>query len=204
MAIVYPRELPGYVLSVGNITFDDNVVFTPSDKGMVINATQFAEPTAKINVTTGLLYPDQVRRWRTWKDSLRGGLQHFVAYDVRYKAPQAYPNPTKITAAVSGLTRSTISLSGMPANYIMTEGDLIGLEQNGRFGYYKALETIIGTSGGAVVVPVYPFVHTAYFTNAAVARLVKPKAKFVLDWSSWDEPQQNEPGAISFTGAQRI
>lgn len=203
MAITYPRELPSYVLTAGSITFDDNVVLTPSDKGMMINASQVAEPVAKITVQTGLLYPEQVREWSTWKQTLRGGLQTFVAYDVRYPTPLQYPNPTKETATVSGLTRNTISLSGMNG-YTMRAGDLIGLEQNGRYGYYRALETITATSGGAIVMTVYPFVHTYYFTTAAVARLVKPKAKFVLDWKSWTEPETPEPDAITFTGYQRI
>lgn len=206
MAIVYPRHMPTAEFSECDITFLDNVVYTPSDKGMIINRTQSAEPVAIINVRTGLIQPVDYRQtWSPWKNSLRGGLQLFYGFDVRRAKPQAHPDlPENTLANVTSLTRSTITMSGLPSGYTVTAGDRIGLEQNDKRGYYEILETVKANAQGVVTVTVYPFVHNYYFNNGAKVRLVKAVAKFVLDWQSWVEPTVNEPAAIVFKGMQRI
>lgn len=204
MAIIYPRELIDYNLQTGSIEWSDGTVATSSNKGQSINISSVMEPVAQIRVETGLLYPDQVRDWSAWKNSLRGGTQFFIAADVRRRKPKAYPNLTALTANVTALTRSTISLSGLnPLNYIASAGDRIGLEQNGRYGYYEVLETVVASNGG-VTLTVYPFVHTAYFNTLATCRLVDAKAKFKIDWQSWTAPDTKEPASVTFTGTQRI
>lgn len=204
MAITYPRQLPNLKLQTGSIEWLDGAVKTPSDKGQSINVSQTIEPVAQIRVETGLLYPDDVREWSAWKNSLRGGTQFFIAPDVRRRTPKAYPNLTALTANVTALTRSTVSLSGLaPAAYIASAGDRIGLEQNGRYGYYEVLETIVA-AGGALTLTVYPFVHTSYFNTLATCRLVDAKAKFIIDWNSWSAPDTPEAASVSFTGTQRI
>lgn len=214
MAITYPRELFSYSLSEGALELADNVAMSPSGNGTFINLSRVNDPVWLYRLTSGLIYPADVAAWSAWAKSLQGGLKTFLAYDVRRRAPLAYPDaegPSDIAAGWSGLATATalglggaLALSGLPAYYTLSAGDRIGLEQGGRYGYYEIIETVTATSGGVATVTVIPFLHTVYFTTSAVVRVWRPKAKLVLNWSSWREPTTQEPQQISFTAFQRI
>lgn len=206
MAIVFPRELPSYHLTRGSIDLMDNTAVTPSGGGSFLNVTQTNDPVWRLSLETGLLYPETVAEWSAWKKSLRGGLRHFLAADVRRRKPRAHPNLTALVANIVSMTRTTITINGvnLPANFKATVGDRIGLEQNGRFGYYEVVETVQRAGTSNMVLSVEPFIHTSYFNTNATCRLVDAKAKFVIDWQSWSEPETKEAASVSFIGMQRI
>lgn len=213
MALIFPRELPEYRLVRATFTLVDAVQSAASRTGSRINRTRTADPTWTLDLETRLLWPDEKRPWTSWKNSLRGGLRLFVAYDP-VRTPTAYPDalgPQDIsagwagTATVSSLgLAGLLGLSGLPAGYKLRVGDRIGIEQNGHFGYYEVDEDVDASGSGAASVTVSPFLHTTLFSVGALARLWLPKAKFVLDGQSWQDDGGAAPSPISFRATQQV
>lgn len=216
MAFTFPREMP-VNLRMQECWFElqDNVAFQPSGNNRV-NLSQINPPAWKGMFVTAPLTRVQEPLWTSWRNSLRGGLGTFKAFDVRRKTPLAYLDakaPGDISsgwnglASVSGLAlsgdRRLLGLTGLPTAYQIKTGDRIGLEQNGFIGYYDVLEDVTA-SGGAATVTVLPFLHTKTFTTSAVARIWRPMCKFVIDSSSWSASGKVEDSAISFNGIQRL
>lgn len=213
MAITYPRVLPENELRMQEcwMSYRENVVNATSAKGLFINSTQIAKPIWELNAVTGLLTPDQQSDWSAWRKSLRG-LKEFLAFDVRKAYPRFYStarDPGQISAGWNGTATVTnvgssglLGLSGLPAGYQFGAGDRLSLEQNGKYGYYEVIESVTANGSGAVTVAVMPFLHTATFTTSAIARVWQAKAKFRLDWNSWNESGNKEPTPVSFKGVQ--
>lgn len=214
MAISYPRELPDYKLVKATFNLVSPVASVTSHAGNKVNLSQIVDPTWTLDVQTVPMWAQDKRAWSAWKQSLRGGLRQFVAYDPSRNPPAAYPNattPAQIGAAWTGTATVTslglsgaLGLSALPAGYKATAGDRVSLEQSGAIGYYEILEDATANGDGAVTLTVAPFLHTSVFTTAAVARLWQPKAKFVIDWQSWTDETSVELSAISFRAFQRV
>lgn len=214
MAITYPRDLPSCV-RVAALELVENVSASPSGGGKM-NLTQVDDPLWKLRAETWTIRQETRALWSAWKKSLRGGLRSFIAYDTRQKTPLAYPNATAPadiasgwagTASVGSLgTSGALGLTGLPAGYMARAGDRVGIEQSGRRGYYEILEDVTASGGGAATVTVAPFLHTAIFTAGATARLWRPKAEFVIDWSNWAEPEGSLPkyATVSFEAWQKL
>lgn len=212
MAITYPRQLPSNVRMV-ECWFDlvDDLAFSISGKGSKINLSQVNDFLWRGNFKTPPLERDDAPIWQAWHKSLRGGLKTFIAYDVRRANPYAYPaavTPADIgagwvgTAVVTSLDLSgAISLSGLPALYKFKAGDRVGLEQNTNYGYYECIEDATAVAG-VVTVTVTPFLHTGFFTNAAICRVWRPWCQFLI--GEWTEQGTVEISPVMFTGAQRL
>lgn len=218
MAISYPRDLP-LACSIWSATLDliDNVASSPSGGGKM-NLTQVDDPLWRFALRTGTLMPDQAGSWSAWASSLRGGLRTFIASDSRHRAPLAYPSATAPADIAGGWTGTAgvsavgaggaLTLTGLPVGYMIRAGDRIGVEQGPvlRRGYYKALEDVTSNGGGAATVIVAPFLHTTIFSPGAVARLWRPKAEFVIDWSTWREDEESLPryASVGFEAWQKL
>lgn len=212
MAITYPRQLINNS-RIQECWFDliDDVAFSPSGRGSKINLTQVNDFIWKGNFKTPPLERSEAPVWQAWHKSLRGGLKTFIAYDIRRANPYAYPaaiTPADIgagwtgTAVVTALGLSgAISLSGLPAAYNFKCGDRLGLEQNTNYGYYECIEDTTAVAGVATVT-VTPFLHTGFFTTAAVCRVWRPWCQFLI--GDWMEQGTVENTPITFTGAQRL
>lgn len=213
MAIIFPRQLPNNAhMSECWFELPDDLAYSPSGKGSKINLSQTNDFVWKGNFKTPPLERDVAPIWQAWKKSLRGGLGGlFIAYDVRRAAPYAYLNakaPGDIlggwagTAVVTALNLSgVIALSGLPGVYQFKVGDRLGLEQNTNYGYYEILEDVVAVAGVASVT-VTPFLHTGFFTTAAVCRVWRPWCQFII--GDWSEQGTVEITPISFTGTQRL
>lgn len=177
----------------------DGTVSTPLGKSPGFNVTQIFDPIWKVTVQTNHL--DRARRqaWSAWKDSLRGRLNRLRMYDIARSQPLAYPDatqPSGISSGWNGLASVTsvgasgaLGLSGLPAGYVLSTGDRVGLEQSSRYGYYTVISGGTANGSGALTVTVAPLLHTAYFTTSAVARIWRPVALFILDPESWSLPE---------------
>jgi hypothetical protein len=207
-------DLPDTQLTQCTFSILDGTVTTPFDRGISFNITQISDPVWTASVATNIMTLERRQAWNAWKNTLRGGLVRVRMYDVARSFPRAYPDAESAedvssgwdgTCAVSAYgTGGSISLSGLPAGYVVTAGDRIGLEQSGRFGYYDVAYGGGGTANGsgALTVTVNPFPHTAYFTTSAVARLWRPYALFRMDWQSWSLPETLDETAASFQAYQ--
>lgn len=218
MTITYPRSLPDN-LRMTEAWFDliDNVSIQPSGRGSFVNVSQVNDPAWQGKFITPILSRDVRPVWSSWRKSLRGGLKTFIAYDVRHKAPLAYPTATvpaniaggwdgtvNVVTIAPGSDRSQLALNTLPtATYQFKAGDRIGLEQNSNYGYYEVLEDKAGVASAATIT-VSPFLHNTVFTDVAVCRVWRPLCQFIIDPTSWTEQGTVEDTPVSFTGIQRL
>lgn len=215
MTITFPRPL----INNSRMTecwFDivDNVAFSPSGNGTFINFSEVNDPIWKGHFITPILERSEQAIWSAWRKSLRGGLQLFLAYDVRRSTPLAYPNakvPADISAGWAGTAAVTsyadggiIHLNTVPHAFQFKIGDRIGLEENTNFGYYEILEDAVADSSGLAAITVAPFPHTGFFTTGALVRIWRPLCQFMIDQSTWSEQGTVENTPVSFDGLQRL
>ena len=207
-------EIPSYKLVQCVIQPVESVGRARIGGGTSLALTETMDTVFRVDVQTIPLSPAVRAAWRAWRAKLRGGLDLFSLYDVTKKAPLAYAGAnvsTDINASWNGTATVTalgasgaLGLSGLPANYILTEGDYIALEESSRVDLYQASATVTANGSGAVTVSVRPYLRTGIFSASAVARLVRPKGTFVLEPGSWSESAGVLPSPISFSGIQRI
>jgi len=182
--------------------------------GVSVDLAETMQTVYRCEIQTAPLELADRAEWRAFRNKLRGGLNLFSAYDASRKNPRNYPDATSAadisgawdgTATVTTLgAAGALTLGGLPANYVIKADDAIGLEEGGRYDYYAAVADATANGSGAVTVTVSPFLRTGIFTTAAVARLWRPVATFVLDPGSWQEEGGVSPTPISFVGTQRI
>jgi hypothetical protein len=168
----------------------------------------------RVDVVTIPLSPASRADWLAWKAKLRGGLDLFSMYDVTKKNPLNYKGAilsTDISAAWDGTADVTslgasgaMGLASLPANYVLSLGDYIALEESGRYDLYQVSATVTANGSGVASISVRPYIRTGIFTSSATARIFRPKATFVIEPESWSESAGLVPSAISFTGIQRI
>ena len=207
-------EIPSYKLVQCVFQPVESVGRSRVGVGTALALTETMDTVFRVDVQTIPLAPALRAAWRAWRGRLRGGLDQFSLYDVTKKNPLAYPFATASTdisgswggtATVTSLGASgALGLSGLPANYILSEGDYIALEEGGKIDLYQVATTITASGGGVVTVSVRPFLRTGLFTTSAVARIWRPKATFVLEPGSWSESAGVLPSPISFSGIQRV
>lgn len=185
-------------------------------RGLSVNISETAERVWQVEIQTIPLWPQLEPRanWRAWRAKLRGGINLFSTWDVSKPTPLAYPTAaasTDISGAWDGTATVTalgasgaLGLSGLPASYVLSAGDYIGLEEGGRYDLYEVATSVTANGSGAVTVSVIPHLRTTVFTTAAVARLWRPVATFIIDPGSWSEGNEVGPSPIFFSGIQRI
>lgn len=214
MTITFPRPIVNNA-RMSECWFDivDNVAFSPSNNGNLLNLSQIADPQWAGTFITPPLERTERPIWSAWRKSLRGGLKTFTAYDVRNASPFAYPTakaPGDISSGWSGLAGvSSVGLAGalglttLPANYQFKTGDRVGLQQGTNFGYYEVLEDVTANGSGIAAITVAPFLQSL-FTTGAVCRVWRPVCQFMIDQSTWSELGTVENTPISFKGIQRL
>lgn len=213
--LTFPRPLINNAhMSEAWIDLVDNVAFSASGNGTLLNMSQVNDPVWKGTFVTGILDVPTQAIWSAWRKSLRGGINCFIAYDVRKSVPIAYPNAiasTDILAGWNGTCSVTtlgdsgqLALAGLPANYQFKVGDRVGLEQNTNYGYYEVLEDIQANDTGDATVSTSPFLHTGTFTTDAICRVWRPLCQFMIDQSTWSEQGTRENTPVSFNGLQRL
>lgn len=221
MAISYPRDLPDYLLTECTFELLEGVVSSPFGRGKSINRSQTTDPVWKASIQTIDFWLDNradAQAWSAWKLSMRGGHKTFVTYDKTRENPLAYlgaDDPTDISDGWNGTCginsfagREGLTLANMPVGYQARTGDRLGLEQSGRYGYFEILESKTANGSGQMYLPIAPFLPIVsdtgalLFTTAAIARLWRPKAKFVIDWRSWQQRGLATPEPASFEAYQ--
>ncbi|WP_029620609.1 hypothetical protein [Pseudorhizobium marinum] len=209
MAII---DLPDDEVVECTFTMDEGVASSGYNRGKSFNLSQVADPVWRVSVETAPLDRADRQRWHAWKLSLRGGMNRFRCFDIGQMAPLAYEGvqtPQDIapgwagTATVTTLGLSgALTLGGVPASYIATAGDRVELSEGSFTALYEIVAPATATSGGALALSVAPFLHTSIFTTAAVARLWRPRALFIMDHTSWFHQVVANPTPAMFEGYQ--
>jgi hypothetical protein len=209
-------EIPSYKLTQCLFEPAESVGRAKIGGGVSVALTETMETVFRVDVETVPLTPAERAAWRAWRSKLRGGMDLFSMYDVSKANPLAYPDATSAASISSGWdgtadvtsigSSGLLGLAGLPLNYVLTEGDYIGLEQSGRYDLYQVATTATanGSPDNEVAVYVRPFLRSGIFSTSAVARIWRPVATFVIDIESWSESAGVSPSPISFSGIQRI
>lgn len=217
MTITYPRDFPDADVVATRCVFDYAPLgeLSRTQAGAITFQERMGGSLWQLAMTTKPLNETDYGRWHAWFLSLRGGQYSFKGRDPRRCYPIAYGvGVLGLTVAGTGLpfsgacqvtavSGSTISLSGLPANYQMGVGDYVSFDWLGGRALVKALEAATGNSAGVLSgVTVGPWQRTGG-TLPASATVVKAWCLMRPKPGSWSGERQGfEP--ISFEAIQTL
>lgn len=203
MTLTFPRDLPE-PLAVRSCTFQPlyTQVRAPT-RGGLTQVANVAPDLWDIKYETPPLRAADAKAWRAWVASLRGGARLFKAYDPVARWASAYPSGyggmsraggggsfdgTATLFAIGG-TLDTVTLTTLPAAFVLTVGDMLSFPFASGVGQtlHRVVEGATANGSGAVTVTVEPTVPIAAATGVAVA-LEKPWCKAVIDAKSISAP----------------
>jgi hypothetical protein len=129
------------------------------------------------------------QKFSAFWNALKGGLNTFTMHHPERAYPLAYPTgfdgmvkatsgAFDGTAEVNALTTTSLTLTGLPADFEVTQGDPVGLVESGKYGLYEAAADATGDADGVLTVTVQPFIATTVFTTAATANFAKALGEF--------------------------
>jgi hypothetical protein len=157
-----------------------------------------APPVWVAEYTTAPLDRDLYDETVGFLDSI-GGAKGFLAIDPAHTRPRWPGAPETTTVSALAPARITIVLA---TGLKISAGDLIGLEEGGKYGLFRSVETVTASSNSAAFDVHGPI--PAHFTTSAAVRLTNPVCEMILDPSSPPDYQGiSEPTAISFKAIQR-
>ncbi len=205
MAIAAVRDIladfPGW-----NTDFE--LVFRQERSGKTggkIIVKDFGRPLWRASYETTALSPNMLDRWRAILDSLDGGSLAFPGYSLSRVYPIAYPNGSwsgvsftgNAQVANVGANNKSVGLSGLPAGFKVSTGDMIRL---GVDKLYRVMEDAVAGSNGqtpAFEVRPHLFPGTAPGFPALLVRPSTPM-KIVPDTIKSAASLNNGRGTISF------
>jgi hypothetical protein len=140
-------------------------------------------------------------------DSLAGA-RSFLAYWPSKCWPAAHPGGAIIsgawadTLAVTAVTATSIAATAPNPQLRLRAGDLVGLEQSGRFGLYRVLLDA-QPAAGSITLHITPRPAIGVFGSGAVLRLNRPVCEMILDPSTPPDMGGGFMAALSFSGVQK-
>ncbi len=215
MAITFPRELVNYdQLVEATFSLVDGTAVNRWANARAISAVEYYNPYFVAKFGTRPLYGPERRDWSAWKNSLRGGMKSFLAYDNTRQFAIAYPAGCPLLTDFGGawngqgistaLSARSVTLGGAAVGYVASPGDHVGFVQDGHYSLHEITEGGTANGSGVLTVAFDPYVPLEMFSIGATVVLYKPKARFILDQESWEEAngQPNKPIPIAFAGSQ--
>lgn len=214
MPVTFPRSLPTWLKSMESNFSPVFGVVSPRSRSGEVLSVEYADAYWSASLTSVAIDQHDVLRLRRWFDSMRGGLYSFLAHDSARELPYNYrtgfdgltiaggATPFVGALTVDSLTSGSVTVSQLPADFVFTEGDYIGLVENGRYGLHAILEDVTGSAGGVATVEVHPPIKTTIFTSSAVGNLDKPLGEF-KPVSFEGQPSINRT-SVRITGVQVI
>lgn len=215
MAVTFPIQMPtdGFTVSRFRLipVSTRNRLRSGATFGTTIGSSYWA-----IAITTWPLYKQEQGKWLAFLDVLRGNVKPMLVYNPGREYPAAYKNFDGLVRAgtstpftgrcdLSSISATAVGLNQLPANFILSRGDLLGLVQNNRYSLHRIVEDRVANgSGTTTVFQVEPPIPTAFFTTAAAVDLYRPKVEAILDDGSISGDEETaEPKPLSFSATSR-
>lgn len=211
MTISYPRTFPAdSEIRISTWKPVLGVALNRYGNGKAVSAVDQYDPWFRAEFQTVPLAPQRRRVWSAWRNSLRGGMKSFLAYDAMRSFPLAYPagvpsiiagtwNGSGITTALSA---RGMTVEGVAAGYQASVGDHVGLVQDGKYSVHEIVEAAAADGSGDISIIFEPYVVLTMFSIGATAVFWRPKARFILDHETWEDDGDIEFTPISFVGLQ--
>lgn len=215
MAVTFPIQMPSDGFSVSRFRLvpvsTRNRLRSGATYGTTIGTAYWS-----ISVTTWPMHRQEQGKWLAFFDVLRGNVKPMLLYNPGREYPAAYKNfeglvragtstPFTGTAALSSISANAVGLNQLPANFILSRGDLLGLVQNNRYSLHRIVEDRVANgSGTTTTFQVEPPIPTNFFTVAATVNLYRPKIEAILDDGSISGDEETaEPKPITFSATSR-
>lgn len=198
MTITFPRDLPSTRFRPGSRLHLERQATMAPTRGGLVQVAELGAPLWRVRYETPPMGDLAGAAWEAWFDSLRAGARTFKAVHPFQRYARAYPNGyngltkygggafdgTAVLDAVAG-TLDTVTLSGLPATFVLTAGDLLSFVPTGtKQALHRVTEGATAVNG-VLTVAVEPTIRPGYTLSAAVA-LASPWFKAVIDQSSID------------------
>ncbi|CAN7294547.1 hypothetical protein LJR221_001429 [Agrobacterium tumefaciens] len=161
---------------------------------------ELADPFWKATVTLALGSLSRLKRVAARIRALEGAKESFLLVDPLSPFPAADPDGSIIsgsTVTIRGTSNRYIAqVSGLPANYALTEGDKIqivyGTEEAPRYAFVEVSEDVVGTLGGIADIRVFPRLPMSLVIGAPVT-LARPACAMII------QPTTHKPGTARRT-----
>lgn len=163
-----------------------------------------------------LSWPD-ANRLQTWLERLEGGKFKFRAWHPQLRYPQNYRSgfgglirviggAFDGTCSISnvGTTRRSLVLSGLPAGFSISFGDMISYPFGALQLLHRVQDDVVASGLGVAEIPVTPTlpIPLAVTDPQTVATFVKPWCLATVDAGSIDAPLDGNTGTISFSATE--
>lgn len=190
MAITFPRPLSEFIetLKIQSIEWDirRNDQFSGLGNGQILSAN-VAPPLWNGSVRLALMSYDEYTKIRARIATLDGSMNSFHVYGPPRLYPQSDPDGSILGASVVtidtlGSDNKSLRLTGLPAGYQLTEGDLFSYTFSS--GTYQAMHMICedAIANGSGLTPFFE-IRPHLFPDVTVGTgvtLIKPTAKAII------------------------
>lgn len=224
MTLTFPRPFP--IEKIRSIDF--NLVEYMGVNLLVGGQTQVRSAAARrwrAVCTTPPVTEAEAQKWEAWRDSQRGGLRDALIYHPARAYPAAYREAAINAggfvpmvkagggaftggAVVTSLATYVIGLSGLPAAFQMSAGDLVGLiGGNGKYAVHRIVEDAVADGSGLASLAVEAEVLTNVFSVGSpgvTANFVKPACVMTFEAGTWSAGRDIELQPISFSMIQTL
>tara|TARA_R110000868_G_scaffold936_1_gene7123 strand:- start:13618 stop:14250 length:633 start_codon:yes stop_codon:yes gene_type:complete len=210
MAITFPRDLIE-PFRVRSCTFEQMEIQARSPaRGGQVQVVGLGPAVWSMKYETVPLTEAQGAAWEAWLSSLRGGARLFKAWHPYRRYGLAYPRggPAAFSGACTlasvGGGLDTVTLSGLPSNYVLSPGDLMSWEHAANSqALHRVVEGATASTGGGATVTVEPTVRpspgsTAVTLHKAWCHAVVDPSSIEVRWSP------GRRAVVSFAGMQTL
>lgn len=208
MALSYPLDLRTSGIRLQRVSFSLRraIATAALPTGMQVMETGVAIWRASITARPEREYGR--RRAAAFVEALQGA-GTFLCYSPAQCWPAAHPGGAitgtwSNTLIATGFSETSVAASAPNAALRLRAGDLIGLEQAGRYGLFRVLADT-QPAGGAITIQVAPRIPITLFTIGCVLRLHEPVCEMILDPTT--EPDMGDGltmSPVSWSAIQKV
>ncbi len=187
MALTFPLAITSFfnLLPIGQVTFDapEQNENSQTARGEFM-AAELGPMLWSGEVKFGAMTNTESATIETLLDALRPVGRTFYAYDSRRRFPLSDPTGSILGAAtpvIASLPNTReMTISGLPANYVLSIGDYIAFNYGTRRALHRLVSAATASAGGLTpVFEVTPAIRTGAAVSSAVT-LIRPSCKAVL------------------------
>lgn len=170
-------------------------------------------PKWRLAIETHKMERAEFQRLSAWWNGQYGGVNSFLISHPERPFPLAYRNgfagmekaaggAFDGTGVVNALAANSITVQGLPADFMLTEGDPVGLVEGGKYGLYEVAANVTGNVSGIVTIVLQPFIPTLVFTSAAQVNFARALVEMRIIGDSFSGQRRRQRMPASFSAKQ--
>jgi hypothetical protein len=170
-------------------------------------------PKWRLSIETHRMDRAEFQRLSAWWNGQYGGISRFTISHPERPFPLSYRSgfdgmekagagAFDGTATINALAANSITVQGLPANFVLKAGDMFGLIEGGKYGLYENGADVTGSASGVAVLVPQPFIPTLVFTAAAQVNFAKALVEMKVDPDSFTGQRRRQRMPASFSARQ--